>query len=485
MVPPARARGGTVDVASRWRSPTLAAMRATSTVRRNAAFATVVLLIASGCSSAAPIAAPTSGARPGTSPPAAIGGADWPTYHHDNARSGVSPQLAPLGDVLALAWRAELDGAVYGQPLVIGQRVIAATENDSVYALSSDDGHVLWSVSLGQPIRRSDLPCGNIDPLGITGTAAYDPRTGLVFVVAETSDGRHTLAGIDLAGGAVVLRRPLPPPQGDEIAHQQRAALTVLGGSVYVAYGGLAGDCGNYIGSVVAAPTVGSGPLRSYAVPTTREAGIWAPAGGTVHNGRLLYAAGNGESTQEYDHSDSVLSLTPQLTLADSFSPAEWQSDNQADLDLGSMGPAVIGDRVLAVGKRGVGYLLNAGDLGGVGGQRTAQQICAAYGGSAVDGSTVYLPCSDRTRAVRIDADGAMTLRWTATVPANGSPVVGGGAVWVTDFDRGVLYALDPASGATRERIDVGELPHFASPTLAGDHAYLGTMHGVVAVGGA
>jgi len=149
------------------------------------------------------------------------------------------------------------------------------------------------------------------------------------------------------------------------------------------------------------------------------------------------------------------------------------------------MGPAVIGDRVLAVGKRGVGYLLNAGDLGGVGGQRTAQQICAAYGGSAVDGSTVYLPCSDRTRAVRIDADGTMTLRWTATVPANGSPVVGGGAVWVTDFDRGVLYALDPASGATRERIDVGELPHFASPTLAGDHAYLGTMHGVVAVGGA
>jgi len=50
--------------------------------------------------------------------------------------------------------------------------------------------------------------------------------------------------------------------------------------------------------------------LRSFAVPTSREGGIWAPSGGTVDDGRLLYAVGNGESTQAYDHSDSVLSLS-------------------------------------------------------------------------------------------------------------------------------------------------------------------------------
>ena len=239
------------------------------------------------------------------------------------------------------------------------------------------------------------------------------------------------------------------------------------------------------MGAVVAAPTVGTGPLRSFAVPTSREGGIWAPSGGTVDDGRPLYAAGNGESTQAYDHSDSVLSLSPQLDLVDSFSPAQWASDNEADLDLGSMGPALVGDHVLAVGKSGVGYVLDAARLGGVGGQLTEQPICAAYGGSAVDGSTVYLPCSDGTRAVSIDAGGAITPRWTATVPANGPPVVGGGVVWVTDYHRGVLYALDPGSGATRGQIDVGELPHFASPSLAGDHAYLGTMTGVVAVSSA
>jgi outer membrane protein assembly factor BamB len=413
-----------------------------------------------------------------------VGPGDWPTYHHDNARTGVAGQLAPLG-TLRRAWQTRLDGAVYGQPLVIGDRVIAATEHNTVYALAAADGHVLWSTSLGEPVPGSQLPCGNIDPLGITGTAAYDQNSGLVFVVAETQGGRHTLAGVDLASGAVMLRRALPPPRGEEIAHQQRAALTVLDGWVYVAYGGLFGDCGNYLGSVLAATTAGTGPLRSYTVPTPRQGAIWAPGGAVVHHGRLLYGVGNGESTQDYDHSDSVLALTPQLTLADSFSPTQWAADNAADLDLGSMSPAVVGDRVLTVGKRGVGYLLDANRLGGIGGQLSAQPICPAFGGSAVTGPTVYLPCTDSTRAVDVDPAGDMRLRWKAAIPADGSPVVGGGAIWVTDTDHGILYALDPATGTPRAQINVGHLPHFASPTLAGDRAYLGTTHSVVAINGA
>jgi polyvinyl alcohol dehydrogenase (cytochrome) len=446
--------------------------------------AVVLLAIVAGCSvpEIAPVPPLMSATRPpGMPAPVTVGPADWPTYHHDNARTGVAGQLIPLGE-LRRAWQASMDSAVYGQPLVIDNKVIAATENDTIYALSAADGKVLWSVSLGKPIKGSDLPCGNIDPLGITGTAAYDDATGLIFVVAETEDGRHTLAGVDLASGVVMLRRALPPPKGDEIAHQQRAALTVLNGWVYVAYGGLYGDCGNYIGSVVAAPTTGTGGLRSYAVPTTREAGIWAPGGAVVHNGRLYYTVGNGESTQEYDHSDSVLALIPELTLADSFSPAQWADDNSADLDLGSGSPAVLGDRVLAVGKRGVGYLLDTARLGGIGGQLTGAPICNAFGGSAVSGSTVYVPCADGTRAVDINPTGGLTVRWSAPVPADGSPVVGGGAVWVTDTDHGILYALDPGTGTPRAQIAVGPLPHFASATLSVNHAYLGTTTGVVAI---
>ncbi|HEY5151663.1 MAG TPA: PQQ-binding-like beta-propeller repeat protein, partial [Mycobacterium sp.] len=164
-------------------------------VYRATALAGALLLVTVvGCSSPDAMPTATSSSRPGAAAPATVGPADWPTYHHDNARSGVAPQMSPVGSALGVGWRAELDGAVYGQPLVIGNQVIAATENDTVYALSANDGQVVWSVSLGQPMPGADLPCGDIDPLGITGTPAYDPDTGVVFVVAETADARHTLA---------------------------------------------------------------------------------------------------------------------------------------------------------------------------------------------------------------------------------------------------------------------------------------------------
>ena len=50
---------------------------------------------------------------------------------------------------------------------------------------------------------------------------------------------------------------------------------------------------------MVAIPTSGDGPALSYAVPTPREGGIWAPGGGIVHNGRLMYPVGNGEDEND------------------------------------------------------------------------------------------------------------------------------------------------------------------------------------------
>jgi polyvinyl alcohol dehydrogenase (cytochrome) len=432
----------------------------------------------------------TPGAAPSERvlPTAATGGAlqlsagDWPTYHRDNARSGVAVGF-PAVTTIAVNWQAQLDGAVYGQPLVIGGLVYAATEHDTVYALDASTGAVRWSAHLGTPMSRRDLPCGNIDPLGITSTMAYDPATGLLFALAESTGGRHTLYGIDAATGDVRVVRAAEPPLGDPVAHQQRGALTVLDGRVYIGFGGLAGDCAKYVGAVLGVPTTGAGPVLSYAVPTTREGGIWAPGGASVQAGRLLYAVGNGESTTDYDGSDSVLALTPELKLADSFSPTTWAKDNEADLDLGSMSPAVVGGYVFVAGKRGIGYTLRNDRFGGIGGQVAEAPVCAGFGGAAVDGDVVYVPCANGTAAVRIDAAGQIVTFWHARVPAAGSPVVGGGCVWVVDYKAGILYLLDPQTGAVRHQLPVGTMPHFTSPTLANGRAYLGTMTGVVAVG--
>jgi outer membrane protein assembly factor BamB len=311
---------------------------------------------------------------------------------------------------------------------------------------------------------------------------AYDPATGLVFALAETKGAHHTLFGLDARTGAVRVSRAAEPPKGDPVAHQQRAALTLLANRVYIAYGGLAGDCGDYIGSVVAIPTTGSGPALSYAIPTSREGGIWTPGGASVHNGRLLYAVGNGESTSGYDGSDSVIALDPNLNLVDRFSPSTWAQDNERDLDLGSMTAAVVNGYVFIAGKRGTGYTLRTDHFGGIGGQVALAEVCPAYGGPAVDGDTVYLACQDGIRAVQVDSAGQLHIRWRSAVPAAGSPVLGGGAVWTVDYDGGVLYALDPANGTVRQQQSIGTAPHFASPTLAQGKAYVGTMTGVTAV---
>ena len=454
--------------------------------RRAVALAAAVLAVLTACSSKAPlpsVAGPSEQTVSSPTPGAPTGDGDWPTYHRDNSRAGLAAGLPPLG-TLATAWKADLDGAVYGQPLIVGDLLLAATEHDTVYGLDANTGKVRWSKHLGEPVPRSQLPCGNIDPLGITGTMVYDPSTGLVFALAETTGAHHTLYGLDAGTGAVKVTRVAEAPKGEPVAHQQRAALTLFQNRIYIAYGGLAGDCAKYIGSVIALPTTGSAPALSYAVPTPREGGIWTPAGASVHNGHLLYAVGNGESADAYDGSDSVLALDADLKLADRFSPTEWADDNKRDLDLGSMTPVVVNNFVFADGKRGIGYTLRPDHFGEIGGQVADSPLCAAFGGPAVRDDVVYVACSNGLHAVRIDTAGQMHQLWQGPKAATGSPVLGGGAVWVVDVDGGVLYALDQTSGAIRQKITIGRAPHFASPSLAHGRAYVGTMTGVVAVNG-
>jgi outer membrane protein assembly factor BamB len=407
--------------------------------------------------------------------------ADWPTYHRQPARTGVDAAGPALGRVHRL-WTAGVDGAVYAEPLVAGGKVIVATENDSVYAFDAATGHQAWRAHLGTPVSGGDLPCGNIDVSGITGTPVIDATAGVVYAVTFQRF-EHRLVALDLATGGVRWQRPIDPPGADPRTHQQRAALALSRARVYVAYGGLYGDCGNYHGWVLGAPASGpTGRVLAYRVPTGREGAIWAPSGPALDPaGNLYVATGNGSSTSSFDFGNAVIRLTPTLHESGFFAPSNAAALSGADLDLGSTGPLLLpGSRAFIIGKTGVGYLLSTRRLGGIGHPLASRGICgAAFGGDAYAHGTIYAPCTDGIVAVRLAGDRLQPV-WSqgaATLP----PILSGPGLWAVG--GGALYQLDPLNGRVRFSPSIGDPAHFATPAASGGRVFVAAGGRVYAFG--
>ncbi|HEX6779404.1 MAG TPA: hypothetical protein VF099_14435, partial [Ktedonobacterales bacterium] len=193
-------------------------------------------------------------------------------------------------------------------------------------------------------------------------------------------------------------------------------------------------------------------------------------------------SVGNGEITQgDWDHSDSVLKLSPTLQLVDAFAPTNWAEENAGDADLGSQGVVILpGNLLFIAGKGGKGYTLHTNALGGVGGQIDAQNVCVSFGGAAAVGSTMFLPCVDGLRQVSVDASGQIHLGWHAAGTITGSPIVGGHTVY--SLSNGMIYALNMDSGKVITSLNVGQANRFATPTIAGTTIFIGTLEGITAV---
>ena len=450
-----------------------------------------MLMATASCSShAKPPPAPTADAAAAAK---ARLGPDVRTYHADNGRSGQAVAAKPTR--LVRAWTTKLDGAVYAQPLLLTvaarRVVVVATEANVVYGLDPVTGKVRWQTRpLGRPVQASQLPCGNISPLGITGTPVYEPHSKAVWVVAEVSGTgnrvHHILAAIDPGTGRVRVRRPADPPHQDPTTEQQRGALLAENGSIYIPYGGLAGDCGQYHGFIVGS-SQRTGRLTVFQTPSSREAAIWAPPGAVADKaGHLYVAVGNGASTSgAWDRSDSVLELSAGLKLLGAFAPSQWASDNAADLDLGSTAPTLLPNGVIyADGKSPNAYTVRAGHLRGVGTQLSRATVCASYGGTARRGNTVFVPCTDGLRAVEVSANGRMHVAWHAASTIAGSPVVSGNYLFVLDQTHGAFDVVSAGNGRVLSSVAVGAVTRFATPAVSGGLAFIGTTTGVVAVAG-
>ena len=407
-------------------------------------------------------------------------------YHGDPAHDGVSRAMPEVSGPLRVVKSVKLDGAVYASPVAVDGVIVVTTENDSVYGLDPH-GRQLWHISVGSPAPAYERPCGNINPLGITGTPVYSAQTREVYLTAEHGGTvGHDLIALDLHTGKIRWRRDIDLPGPTPAAMQQRGALAIAGGRVWVSFGAEYGDCSNYKGRVVGVRLDGTGAPVVYDPSARRQGGIWNPAGPTVGAAGHLYVVSANGSTfpgDAYDHTNSVLELSSSGKLLDSFAPVDWAQNNQGDVGLGSQGVALVGTQWAVLGgKSGPVYVLRQGHLGGIGGQVSATDICLSFGGSAVDGDVVYLPCTDGVRAVRVDSAGKLHVLWQASGQIAGSPVVGGGRVWALDQYGGVLHALDPATGQTLEQVSVGETSRFATPAIYCRLVLVPTLSGVTYV---
>ena len=318
-----------------------------------------------------------------------------PTYHADAARSGhyVVPGLtwARAGDMRQdAAFDGRVPGNIYAQPLywrpagAAGGLVIVATEDNVVAALDAVTGRIVWQQSLGPAARRSKLPCGNIDPLGITGTPVIDERSAALYLDAMVDRGggpRHVLFGLSLADGAVLPGWPLDVADSlqaigvtfDPRVQNQRGALALVGDQLYVPYGGHYGACGEYHGSVVGFRPNKPAAFGAWRTPG-RGGGNWAP-GAIASDGKYLFiGTGVAGSMNDWSGGQSVIRLpldldlkpTPQNFFA--VSGLDWAHDlggtNPLPIDLPEGGPHSA--LLLTFAREGKAYLLDRADLGGV-----------------------------------------------------------------------------------------------------------------------
>jgi hypothetical protein len=392
------------------------------------------------------------------------------TYHNAANRSGlyVAPTLtwtkAPSVR-LDSGLHAGVDGWVYAQPLYWAPptgaaRLIVATEKNFVYALNADTGAQIWARSLGAPVPLSALPCGNINPMGVTGTPVIDPVAGIVYLEAfvQTASGpRHIVFGLSLATGAVAAGWPVDIGKGlaalrrgfDEAPQGQRSALALINGKLYVPYAGHFGDCGVYNGTVVGLNTAKPAVFGAWSTKT-RGAGSWGQSGVAWDGASLYVTTGNafGASTV-WGGSEAVVRLPltlvdPTANDADFFTPKNWHALDAGDIDLGGTSAipvnTPVAPRVLALGKDGNAYLLNRDNLDGVGHEIAATKVSTGEIISAMatypvtDAAMVAFSTSGKGAACPRGESGnlvmlkvtpsAVATVWCAAYVGTGAPIV-------------------------------------------------------------
>jgi outer membrane protein assembly factor BamB len=313
----------------------------------------------------------------------------------------VEPALTTAAVMSKLAldttFSAKFSGAVAGVPLFVagaqpGQgRFFVATLSNTVFALDETTGAVVWMHSIGTGGH------------GIISTPVIDAAAKAIFVAADANAaGHHVIDALSIETGDELSGWPVDvgalSSNGvtfNSPDQNQRGALSLVNGILYVPYGGYYGDGGDYHGWVVAVDVKNPKSVAGWATSGKQE-GIWAPGGmASDGNGVFAVTGNNGSAPQDHLDSEEVVRVTglaqAQRDDANRFWPSIWRTGmDQGDKDFGSCSPLVVlatggtpASLIVAPAKPGHVYFLDAKKLGGLGGQ-AADLVVANTGAESV-----------------------------------------------------------------------------------------------------
>src|SRR5881396_146225 len=355
-----------------------------------------------------------------------------------------------------------ISGNVYAQPLYIeggpnGPMIIAVTESNNIYALDAVTGTVIWQRNIGPPVT-SGLPCGNINPLGITGTPVVDLASRSLFFDAmiDGATKKHFIYSLNVDTGATNPGWPVDVNATatyngitfTSLVQNERGGLAVVNGIVYVAWSGHLGDCGTYHGWVVGVPINNPSNVGAWAT-TAIGGGIWGHGGVASDGTNMFVVTGNTFNTGgNWMGGEAIIRLqagpiwTGQPT--DYWAPTNWFTLDQGDTDLGGCSATLIdvpgatpSKLVLALGKDGKGYLLNRNNLGGIAAPVASANLpTAVRGQSAATYRTsqgtyfVFHTEGNAVSAYKVNATSPPIISSAWTVSQTGL-----GSAWVTSTD--------------------------------------------------
>jgi|SRR5579863_1326215 len=371
---------------------------------------TALVMVATAIAQALPQAASAQGTSPG----------DWPTYLHDNGRSGFNSAETVINSTsapnLKLKWSYQSTGCpnsqssphtISTQPVVVsglGGRIFWGSWDGCEHATDLN-GNQVWATYIGQTNNSS---C--ITPTGVASTVTYTTTVnGKKIPVDLVGGGDANFYALDANTGAIIWKKPL----GSSPSHFIWSSPAVYNGSVYVGVAS-AGDCPLVQGQLVQMK-VSNGSIQHIfnMVPNgCVGASVWGSPTIDEAAGTVYFATGNpGSCSQSEPYATAVV----ELSASNLGFIGSWQvppAQQVGDGDFGStptLFQATINgssQQLLGIAnKNGIYYALARGNLG----QGPVWQATIASGGSnpqngdgsispsAWDGSTLYVSGGNTT----------------------------------------------------------------------------------------